>query len=37
MTGIYTGKVNTPYVVHSAMLNTKPVRTLYSIRMALLP
>ena len=36
-TGIYMGKVNTPYVVHSAMLNTKPVGTLYSIQMALLP
>ena len=37
MTGIYTGKDNTPYIVHSAMLNTKPIGTLYSTRMALLP
>jgi hypothetical protein len=36
-TGIYTGKVNTPHVVRSAMLNTKPGRTLFSIRMAPLP
>jgi hypothetical protein len=37
MTGIYTGTVNTPHVVRSAMLNTKPIRRLYSIRRALLP
>ena len=36
-TGICTGKGNTPHVVRSAMLNTKPVGTLYSIRRALLP
>jgi hypothetical protein len=37
MIGIYTGKINTPYVVLSAMLNAKPARTLFSIRMAPLP
>ena len=31
------GKINTPYVVLSAMLNTKPARTLFSIRMVPLP
>ncbi len=36
-TGIYTGKVNTPHVVRSAMLNTKPGGTLFSIQMAPLP
>ena len=36
-TGIYTGTVNTPHIVRSAMLNTKPVGTLYSIQMAILP
>jgi hypothetical protein len=36
-TGIYTGKVNTPHVVRSAMLNTKPGGTLFSIRMVPLP
>jgi len=36
-TGIYTGKVNTPHVVCSTMLNTKPVGTLFSIWMASLP
>jgi hypothetical protein len=35
-TGIYTGTVNTPHIVRSAMLNTKPVGTPYSIRRALL-
>ena len=33
-TGIYTGGINTPYVVLSAMLNTKPGGILFSIRMA---
>ncbi len=37
MTGIYMGKVNTPHVVRSAMLNMKPGGTLFSIRMAPLP
>jgi hypothetical protein len=36
-TGIYTGKGNTTHVVRSSMLNTKPVETLYSIRMAIRP
>jgi hypothetical protein len=36
-TGIYSGKVNTPHVVRSARLNTKPGGTLFSIRMAPLP
>ena len=36
-TGIYTGKVNTPHVVLSTTLNTKPVGTLFSIQMASLP
>ncbi len=36
-TGIYMGKVNTPHVVLSTTLNTKPVRTQFSIRMASLP
>jgi len=35
--GIYTGKANTPYVMRSVMLNTKPIRTIYSIQMVLLP
>jgi len=35
-TGIYT-EINTPYVVHSVRLNTKPGGTLFSIRMAPLP
>ena len=36
-TGIYTGKGNTPPVMRSAMLNTKPVEAQYSIRMAIRP
>ena len=36
-TGIYMGKINTPHVVLSTMLNTKPVGTLFFFRMASLP
>ena len=36
-TGIYTGKVNTPHVMLSTTLNTKPVGTLFSFRMVSLP
>jgi hypothetical protein len=36
-TGIYMERINTPYVVLLAMLNTKPIGTLFSIRMAPLP
>ena len=36
-TGTYTGKINTPYVVPSAMLNMKPGGPLFSIRMVPLP
>ncbi len=36
-TGLCTGKGNTPNVMRSARLNTKPVGTLYSIRKALRP
>ena len=35
--GIYMGKVNTPHVVPSMTLNTKPVGTLFSFQMASLP
>jgi len=36
-TGIYTGEINTPYIVYSARLNTKLSGTLFSIWMAPLP